>query len=114
MSPIGILSDDELPVCWSYNEQGERCQKPAGHPLEHERVVYTHWTDAEAWTPERMRYETTLRPAPPIPDAVAFTEENVAAILDGECLSCGHPSHDGECQVGVAGGKIACGCTSRI
>lgn len=107
-----------IDTCWSFSMTGERCAKPAGHQDEHEHVSYTRWTDEEAWTPDSVKMswkeysQSSARPLPP--GAVPVTEQNILGIIEGTCLSCDHPSHDSECQVPVAGGRIICGCTSRV
>lgn len=127
MSPITLA---EPPQCWSYAMTGERCSKPAGHDDEHEVVRYTHWTDEEAWTPQRILDRmTAIRPnlgtvtltnteRPVV--AVDYDDEDILDEDDGPgverlepCFNCRHAVHDGTCTVGESPTSVGCGCNFR-
>lgn len=113
----GPEQNEQTAICWSYSQDGQRCAKPAGHPLEHEVVRYTRWTDEDAWTPERAIREARAAAEASIlargPHLVPVTTETplveVLNSIGGTCLNCEHAVHEDECAV-MVGGKVPCGC----
>lgn len=87
----------DIRQCWAYNQQGQRCDHPAGHPGNH--VIMQEWTDDECATPGSTVVATvstaSLRealaaPAPPIP----------APPADDKCIACNHKHKGSACSCG--------------
>jgi hypothetical protein len=86
----------ELRNCFAYNQQGQRCDMPAGHPGDH--AITTTWTDEECYAP----YSAPV-PTPRVYDGMAsFPEGSLGPPpMPGdtdECLICDHRMHRGMCK----------------
>jgi len=92
----------EIRQCWAYNNEGQRCDHPAGHPNNH--VVIKEWGDDECYSPIRHQLPEPalatavkdIMPAPPPPPLVE---------VPLKCVACGHAHKGGTCK---------CGCHEMI
>ena len=101
-------------ACWSYSMTGLRCALPAGHDGIHEHVLYTNWSDEEAWTPDKGPL-VAPRPAQGLLEALTPElgvpyEGPGVEVSDGRCFNCEHAGHDGACEAKVGQERIECGC----
>lgn len=102
------MTDTDVPRCWSFSPNGERCEQRAGHTDQHSVSVV--WSDADAWTPQLVATAgsptTGQVPVYAVPDL-----PDVAPLSSGSCLNCDHPTHGEPCEVRV--GRAECGCTFK-
>lgn len=84
----------DLPQCWAYNSNGERCEKHAGHPGQH--AITRSWTDDQCAAPATNKPQGR-------PLMEVFAEEETKQ--PSKCIACKHMHRDGVCK---------CGCHEHI
>lgn len=83
---------DDIRQCFAYNNKGERCDHPAGHPGNH-AITYT-WADSECYRPTGTSQPIYQQPPAPIPLPVEVP------VAPASCVACQHKHKDGPCKCG--------------
>ena len=92
--------------CWALNEDGQRCELPAGHDDLHE--ISQTWSDDECYVPKPLVVTLAAQEyGPTFPVSAGIAPPPMRGDTD-ECLVCDHKMHRGVCPVGE------CDCKNGI